>query len=74
VRVPGLIDAEASPIKNPVTGAMHRISIHLPEGMEFHDAEMVTGKCRTEGPIELTFDDTHAHLANVHWSTHGIVR
>jgi hypothetical protein len=74
VRVPGLIDAEATPIKNPVTGAAHRISIQLPNGMEFAKAEMVTGKCRTQGPIELTFDDTHAHLAQVSWSTHGVTR
>jgi len=76
VRVPGLIDAEASPIKNPVTGAVHRVSVQLPEGMEFREAEFVTGKCRTSdsSPVELTFDDTHAHLAHVHWSTHGVAR
>jgi hypothetical protein len=74
VRVPGLIEADAHPIKNPVTGAPHRVRIRLPEGMEFTEAEFATGKCRTQGPIELSFDDTHAHLARIHWSTHGVVR
>jgi hypothetical protein len=76
VRIPGLIDAEATPIKNPMTGAVHRVSIQLPEGMEFREAEFVTGRCRTDAasPVELTFDDTHAHLAPIHWSTHGLVR
>src|SRR5262249_18717076 len=62
VRIPGLIDAEATPIKNPVTGAVHRVSVTLPEGMEFTQAEFVTGRCRTDqsSPVELTFDDTHA--------------
>jgi len=74
VRVPGLIEAEAHPIKNPVTGAPHRVRIELPEGMEFTEAEFAAGSCRTQGPIELNFDDTHAHLARIHWSTHGLVR
>jgi hypothetical protein len=76
VRVPGLIDAEASPIKNPVTNTVHRVSIRLPEGMEFLEAELVTGRCTTDqsSPVDLTFTDTHAHLAHIHWSTHGVVR
>jgi hypothetical protein len=46
----------------------------LPTGFEFTEAAFVSGKSRTEGPIELNFDGTHAHLASVHWSTHGVVR
>ena len=49
VRVPGLIDAEASPIKNPVTGAEQRARVTLPDGFEFIEAEFATGRCRTEG-------------------------
>jgi hypothetical protein len=74
LRVADLIDAEAHPIVNPVTGAAHRVRLQLPEGFEFTEAEFATGRCRTSGPVELHFDDTHAHLANIHWSTHGVVR
>ena len=74
LRVPDLIDAEAYPISNPVTGGAHRVRLQLPEGFEFTEAEFATGRCRTQGPIELHFDDTHAHLAQIHWSTHGVVR
>ena len=74
VRIPGLIDAEAAPIKNPVTGAEQRARVTLPQGFEFTEAEFAAGRCRTEGPIELNFDGTHAHLAHIHWSTHGLVR
>lgn len=73
VRVPGLIDAEATPIKNPVTGVEQRARVILPAGFEFTEAEFVTGRCRTQGPIELNFDGTHAHLAPIHWSTRGVV-
>ena len=74
LRVPDLIEAEAHPIANPVTGAAHRARLRLPEGFEFTEAEFATGRCRTQGPVELRFDDTHAHLAQIHWSTHGVVR
>ena len=74
VRVADLIEAEAHPIANPVTGAAHRVRLQLPEGFEFTEAEFATGRCRTQGPVELRFDDTHAHLAHIHWSTHGVVK
>ena len=36
--------------------------------------QIVTGKAKTASlPIELDFDGTHAHIARVHWSTHGVV-
>ena len=72
--VPGVIEAKGEPIRNAVTGAEHRANLTLPTGFEFTEAEFVSGKCRSEGPIELNFDGTHAHLASVHWSTHGVVR
>ncbi len=74
VKVPGLIDSSASPISNPVTGVAHRARVTLPTGFEFTDAEFVSGKAKTTGPIDLQFDGTHAHLAKIHWSTHGVVR
>jgi hypothetical protein len=74
LRVRGLLEAEGEPIRNPKTGAEHRADLTLPSGFEFTEAEFISGKSRTEGPIELNFDGTHAHLANIHWSTHGVVR
>lgn len=74
LKVPGLIESTAAPIRNPVTGAPHRVRVTLPEGFEYTEAEFACGKARSSGPIELNFDDTHVHLARVHWSTHGVVR
>jgi hypothetical protein len=76
VRVPGVIEGGAEPIKNPVTGQRHVARITLPKGFEYTDAEIVsgTGKTGTDGGIPLDLKGTHAHLANVHWSTHGVVR
>ncbi|HZF17107.1 MAG TPA: DUF1326 domain-containing protein [Steroidobacteraceae bacterium] len=74
VTVPGLIDSTASPIANPVTGNPHRVHVSLPTGFEFSEAEFTAGKAQTQGDIDLRFDNTHAHLAQIHWSTHGVVR
>ena len=74
LRVEGVLEAEGEPIRNPITGAEHRAGISLPSGFEFTQADVISGKSRTEGPIELNFNGTHAHLAAIHWSTHGVVR
>jgi len=75
VKVPGVIESTAEPIRNPVTGQEHRARVTLPTGFEFTDAEFAVGKAKaSSGPIDLAFDGTHAHLARIHWSTHGVVR
>lgn len=73
VAVPGILDSTSSPIANPVSGEPHRVHVTLPTGFEFTDAEFTAGKTKATGPIELSFDNTHAHLARIHWSTHGVV-
>ena len=73
--VPGLIESSAAPISNPVTKAAQRARVSLPTGFEFTEAEFATGKAKaSSGTIQLDFDNTHAHLAKIHWSTHGVVR
>lgn len=74
VRIPGLIEGDVEPIRNPITNEVHRARVSLPTGFEYQDAEFVTGKAKTQGPIPLDFQGTHAHIAKVRWSTHGIVR
>ena len=74
VRVPGVVDGKIEPIRNPVTGAESRASIHLPMGFEFTDAEVASGTGKATGEIALDFAGTHAHLAYYNWSTHGVVR
>jgi len=74
LHVPGVVEGEAEPITNPVTGAPHRVRVTLPAGFEYTDAEYASGKSKADGPIAFEFDKTHAHLARIHWSTHGVVR
>ena len=74
VQVADVLDGSVESIKNPVTGEPHVVKVRLPHGFEYREAEFVTGKAKTlPGPVELTFDGTHAHIAKVHWSTHGVL-
>ena len=74
VRVAGVVDGKVEPIRNPVTGAPSRARINLPNGFEFTQAEVASGSGKAMGEITLDFSNTHAHLADYHWSTHGVVR
>jgi len=75
VKVAGVVDSSAASIKNPMTGNDHVARVTLPAGFEFTEAEFVTADCKAKsGDIDLQFDHTHAHLAQIHWSTHGVVR
>jgi hypothetical protein len=75
VTVAGIVEGVMSPIKNPVTGVEHVAQIVLPNGFEFTEAHVINGKGKTtSGPLTLTFDNTHAQIARIHWTTRGVVR
>jgi hypothetical protein len=74
VRVPDVVEGAGESIRNPVTGADHQIRVTLPTGFEFTDAEFISGQGRGYGDLKLDFSGTHAHLARIHWGTHGVVR
>jgi hypothetical protein len=72
--VPGVIEGSVAAIKNPKTGAPHRVKVTLPGGFEYTEAEFASGRTIADAAIPLEFSDTHAHLARIHWTTHGVVR
>jgi hypothetical protein len=61
--VPGLVEARGEPIRNPVTGAPHRVRVALPQGFEFSQAEFASGTARSGGPVALDWANRHAHFA-----------
>jgi hypothetical protein len=73
VEVPGVLEASAEPIRNPVTGAPHRARVNLPQGFEYRMAEYASGAARSHGPIQLNFAGRHAHLANLHMTGEGVL-
>ena len=74
VRVPGVVESQGEPIRNPVTHATHQVRVTMPTGFEFTESEVLSGKTKAAGPVTLQLDGSHAHLARIHWTTHGVVR
>lgn len=74
--VDGIFEVSAVPIPNIVSGDPHRISIKLPHGFEFGEAEMANGQTTTMGgAIQLDRNNgTHAHIASLHLTGQGVVR
>jgi hypothetical protein len=74
IAIAGVVETEAGPITNPVTGAEHRARINLPHGFEFHVAEMAKGTSRTSGAIDLPNNkDSHVHMVEIHLSGQGVL-
>jgi hypothetical protein len=76
VRVPGVLDVTSEPIRNPVTGATHRVRLDMPEGFEYSQAEVALGTTRTgkQAAIALDWRGAHAHLTQLHYTRDGVVR
>jgi hypothetical protein len=70
LQVPGFGEFRAEPIKNPITGEEHRARIQLPNGFEYHEAEM--GNCvenkATLGDKKIHNTNSYAQFAAVDWS------
>ena len=74
IRVKDLIEVEGQPIRNPVTGAEHRVRIDLPGGFEYELAEIGSGTGRSEGRLAIELRDSYAQFAQLHLNNHGPIR
>jgi hypothetical protein len=54
LHVPGILDITAEPIRNPVTGAEHRVRVDLPQGIQFRLGEEASGTTTTIGAFALS--------------------
>jgi hypothetical protein len=76
IRVPGVLDMSCEPIRNPITGAEHRARIEIPDGFEYNVAEIAAGRTKSGkgASVDLEWSGAHAHLIDLHWTQHGVVR
>jgi hypothetical protein len=75
LRIDGYVEMTGEPIRNKSTGAESRAQIRLPDGFEYEVAEVGSATSRTlGGPMQIEITDKYAQLANLHLSTHGVVR
>lgn len=71
LKIEGVLDTSVSPIRNPITGAEHRVRVSLPTGFEYREAEYASGTTSGSGLVPLSWSDGHAHVAHLNLSTHG---
>ena len=71
--VRGVLEAVGEPIRNPVTGAEHRVRIDLPHGFEYRLAEIGSGTTKSTGAIKLDLKSTYGQFARINLSHAGVV-
>ncbi|HEY6662671.1 MAG TPA: DUF1326 domain-containing protein [Sphingomicrobium sp.] len=75
LRIDGYVEMTGEPIRNKVSGAESRGQIVLPDGFEYQVAEIGSASSRTTGgPMQVEFADKYGQFANLHLSSHGVVR
>lgn len=72
VSVPGILETEVEPIRNPVTGAEHRIQVMMPEGFEHRGAEVASARIASTGGIKFDVPQGHSSLATVEQTPTGV--
>jgi hypothetical protein len=72
VRIPGVLESEVEPIKNPVTGAPHRVQVVMPEGFEHRMGEIASSDIRSSGAIRFETKSGHSTLARVTQTPQGV--
>ena len=71
--IPGVLETDVEPIKNPVTGAAHRIQVVMPEGFEHIEGEIASSNIRSSGAIAFETHAGHSTLAHVVQTPQGVV-
>jgi hypothetical protein len=72
--VRGVTEGHGDPIRNPVTGAEHRVRIDIPNGFEYSLAEVGRGWTKASSPMQFNLADSYAQFAHVNLCQSGIVR
>ena len=73
LRIPGVLETQSEPIKNPVTGAPHRIRVVMPDGFEHDEGEIASAKTlKSSGGIKYSYKNTHSTLAKVDHGPKGV--
>ena len=73
IRIPGVLESTARPIRSPATGEEHRVRISLPNGIEFDVAEIASGTTKTIASVALDLKDSYFHFNQMRQSGQGVV-
>ena len=72
LHVPGVLDTDVEPIRNPVTGAEHRIKVVMPDGFEHREGDVASSNVTSTGAIGFRTHAGHSTLTNVVQTPHGV--
>ncbi len=72
--IPGVVETRGEPIRNPVTGDVHRVRIDMPDGFEYSLAEIGSGTTKATGEIKLDMKDSYGQFNNMHLTATGPAR
>jgi hypothetical protein len=70
--IPGVLETDVEPIKNPVTGAEHRIQVVMPDGFEHRVGEIAHATIDSTAGIKFNVPKGHATLAHVEQTPAGV--
>ncbi len=72
ISIPGVLETETKPIRNPVSGAPHRIQVLMPEGFEHRKAEIASARIESTAGLKFTVPEGHSSLAKVEQTPTGV--
>lgn len=72
ISIPGVLETETKPIRNPVSGAPHRIQVVMPEGFEHRKAEIASARTESTAGIKFSIPEGHSSLARVEQTPAGV--
>lgn len=70
--IAGVLQTDVEPIKNPTTGAPHRIQVVMPEGFEHIEGEIASSTIHSTGAIRFDTQASHSTLAHVVQTPQGV--
>ncbi len=74
MKIDNYVEMSGEPIRNKVSGEESRAQIVLPAGFEYEVADIGSASSRTSGPMTVELTDSYGQFANIHLSSHGVVR
>lgn len=72
--VPGQFETESSPLSIPATDEEQRVSVRMPGGFEYKEAEVaVTTLLSSSAEVKFDWKGTHSSLAKVEHTNEALV-
>ncbi|MBI3434700.1 MAG: DUF1326 domain-containing protein [Proteobacteria bacterium] len=70
--IPGVLQSDVEPIRNPISGAEHRIRVVMPDGFEHHEGEVAHATIDSLAGIRFKVAKGHSTLARVEQTPAGV--